>query len=283
MRFILAKSLESTQTMLTNHVRSHVLDAPFLVIALNQTNGIGSRSNAWEQVSCGLHLSCALPMNLLPKDLPKQSTSIYFGQILLELFQEFRKDLWLKWPNDFYLNDYKVGGLVTHFLKNCVVFGIGLNILSDKQHSLLTDRISDGLENKIFDNNFKENGLKNADKTQAKKCESLDKNSIKSLSQSILFTIIQKILHFLSFNIVEFDLQNDIDITTHGISCKSFLHDSMTWCEVFRRYEKDFHRNYRFSTHIKEDGDNHKVSLQDARLQQDGSIILHDRTLYSLR
>ena len=272
MRFIWTKSLDSTQVMLADYVRSNTLDEPFVVATLRQTNGIGSRENTWEQVACGLYLSCALPISLLPNDLPNQSASIYFGQILLELFQEFHKDLWLKWPNDFYLHDYKVGGLITQFIKGCVVFGVGLNILSNKQHSLLTDI------------NLENEAIANTTKTISLQYEKYNKeDSKKSLSQQILFEIIQKILHFLSFKIVKFDLQNDMDIIINGISCETFLHDSMAWCEVFRRYEKNFYKNYRFDTHINENGNTYKLSLQNAKLQSDGSIILHDKILYSLR
>lgn len=272
MRFIWTKSLHSTQVMLADYVRSNTLDEPFIVATLNQTNGIGSRANTWEQVTCGLYLSCALPNTLLPHDLPNQSASIYFGQILLELLQEFHNDLWLKWPNDFYLHDCKVGGLITQYIRGCVVFGIGLNILSDKQYSLLTNGI---LEHEV---------MANIAKVKLSQYEKYNKeDSIKSLSWHILFAIIQKILHFLSFKIVKFDLQNDMDITIDNISCKSFLLDSMTWHEVFKRYKKDFYKNYRFDTHINENGHTHIVSLKDSQLQNDGGILLHDKILYSLR
>lgn len=270
MRFIWTKSLHSTQTMLADYVRHNTLDEPFVVATFNQTNGIGSRSNTWEQVKCGLYLSCALPATLLPDDLPNQSASIYFGQILLELLQEFNKDLWLKWPNDFYLHDYKVGGLITQFIKGCVIFGIGLNILSDRQYSLLTNA---NLNNEIA--NIAK--MKNQDEKYDKK------DSIKSLSEYILFEIIHKILHFLSFKSVKFDLLNDIDITIDNILCKSFLQDSMNWHEIFKRYEKCFYKNYNFYTHISKNGNTYKTSLQNAKLQRDGSILLDDEILYSLR
>ena len=35
--------------------------------------------------------------------------------------------LWLKWPNDFYLGDKKIGGAITNLYKDQLVCGIGLN------------------------------------------------------------------------------------------------------------------------------------------------------------
>lgn len=256
MRFIWTQSMPSTQIWLANYIRNNITESIFLVATKEQTNGIGSRANTWDKVSCGLYLSSALPIDLLPRDLPKQSSSIYFGQVLLEVFKEFHCDLWLKWPNDFYLHDNKVGGLITQYIKEFVVFGVGLNIFSTDKYSLLTDEIQDDLKQNDY---------------------------IESRSTEILSRIIKKILHFLSFNIVEFNLQKDMDITLHGIVCNTFLHKNMTWYEVFNRYKQNFSKNHHFHTHINENGHIYKVSLQNALLQNDGSIILNNKILYSLR
>ena len=256
MRFIWTQELPSTQVWLSDYIRKNDLESICIVATKEQTNGIGSRANTWDKVSCGLYLSCALPIALLPKDLPRQSSSIYFGQILLELFREFHNDLWLKWPNDFYLQDEKIGGLITQYIKGFVIFGVGLNIFSEEKSSLLTGKMQNNLSKK---------------------------DSVESISIEILSQIIKKILHFLSFNIVEFALQKNIDTTLHGITCNAFLQNNMTWYEVFSRYKQSFSKNHRFYTHINEDGYTHKVSLQDALLQNDGSIVLHDKILYSLR
>lgn len=250
MRFIWTQSMPSTQVWLADYIRNNDLDSIIVVATKEQTNGIGSRANTWDKVSCGLYLSCAMPIALLPQDLPRQSGSIYFGQILLELFEEFHNDLWLKWPNDFYLQDDKVGGLITQYIKGFVIFGVGLNIFSEDRASLL---------------------------------QSIQKDSMESISTEILSQIIKKILHFLSFNIVELPLQKNIDTTLHGITCNAFLQNNMTWYEVFNRYKQNFSKNHRFYTHINEDGYTYKVSLQNALLQNDGSIVLHDKILYSLR
>lgn len=250
MRFIWTQSMPSTQVWLADYIRNNDLESIIVVATKEQTNGIGSRANTWDKVSCGLYLSCAMPIALLPQDLPRQSSSIYFGQILLELFEEFHNDLWLKWPNDFYLQDDKVGGLITQYIKGFVIFGVGLNIFSEDRASLL---------------------------------QSIQKDSMESISTEILSQIIKKILHFLSFNIVELPLQKNIDTTLHGMTCNAFLQNNMTWYEVFNRYKQNFSKNHRFYTHINEDGYTHKVSLQNALLQNDGSIVLHDKILYSLR
>ena len=39
-------------------------------------------------------------------------------------------NIWLKWPNDFYIDDKKIGGTITSLNKDLFMCGIGLNLLS---------------------------------------------------------------------------------------------------------------------------------------------------------
>jgi BirA family biotin operon repressor/biotin-[acetyl-CoA-carboxylase] ligase len=36
--------------------------------------------------------------------------------------------VWLKWPNDLYVEDEKVGGVITQKVKNSLICGIGINL-----------------------------------------------------------------------------------------------------------------------------------------------------------
>ena len=60
--------------------------------------------------------------------LPIQSSSIYFSFILNEIISNQGSSIWLKWPNDFYVDDKKIGGTITNFSNNCYYCGIGLNL-----------------------------------------------------------------------------------------------------------------------------------------------------------
>ena len=77
-------SLESTQLYLSQQIRVRTLTAPVMVIADKQSGGIGSRGNAWENVKEGLYFSFAIPLNMLPQDLPLESISIYMGFLFKE-------------------------------------------------------------------------------------------------------------------------------------------------------------------------------------------------------
>ena len=93
-----------------------------------QTRGIGSRENSWEGLEGNLFLSFALELKELPKDLKLESASIYFAYILKETLEIFGSKVWLKWPNDFYVDDKKVGGMITTVIGDNFLCGVGINL-----------------------------------------------------------------------------------------------------------------------------------------------------------
>lgn len=123
-------SVDSTQRYLTDRLKSGDLHAPVCVAAKMQFSGKGSRGNSWEGMPGNLFFSFAILRDQLPDDLQLESSSIYFTCILKEALAEMGSKLWLKWPNDFYLENRKIGGAITNLHKESLVCGIGLNIKS---------------------------------------------------------------------------------------------------------------------------------------------------------
>ena len=72
--------------------------------------------------------SVAIDLAILPEDLSLSSASIYFSFIMKETLTALGENIWLKWPNDFYLKDDKVGGTITQKVKDVLVCGIGINL-----------------------------------------------------------------------------------------------------------------------------------------------------------
>ena len=176
-----------------------------------QTDGVGSRGNAWKGEENNLFLSFAIPLGDLPQDLKLESASIYFSHIMKETLEEFGSKVWLKWPNDFYINDKKIGGMITNLLGECIVCGIGLNL---------------------------QNAPENFDKLDI---------SIKR----------EKLLESYFSNIEKKSL----------------------WKQVFSKYKLEFYKNQNFYTHEK----NLIISLGEAALQGDGSIVINGERIYSRR
>ncbi|MBH0283420.1 biotin--[acetyl-CoA-carboxylase] ligase [Helicobacter pylori] len=125
-------SLPSTQTYLLEKLKSNELKAPVLVLAKNQSAGIGSRGNIWEGAKSALTFSLALNASDLPKDLPMQASALYLGFLFKEVLKELGSQTWLKWPNDLYLGGQKIGGVLVNIYKGMRVCGIGVNRVSTK-------------------------------------------------------------------------------------------------------------------------------------------------------
>ena len=120
--------LASTQTYLIGGLKSNVLISPICIGASLQTQGRGSRGNEWIGVKGNLFISIALNRSLLPDDLKLESSSIYFAFIMKELLSSLDSKVWLKWPNDFYIDQQKIGGVITNLVGDCLVCGIGINL-----------------------------------------------------------------------------------------------------------------------------------------------------------
>jgi BirA family biotin operon repressor/biotin-[acetyl-CoA-carboxylase] ligase len=122
--------LASTQTYLIEGLKSNTLKSPICIGASLQTQGRGSRGNEWIGEKGNLFISVAVNRSQLPNDLKLESSSIYFAFIMKELLSRLDSKVWLKWPNDFYVNQQKMGGVITNLVGDSLVCGIGLNLLN---------------------------------------------------------------------------------------------------------------------------------------------------------
>ena len=104
-------SLPSTQKYLLEKLEEKALKAPIAIIASDQSSGVGSRDNSWSGGDGNFFASIAVELEMLPKDLSLSSASIYFSLIMKQTLEALGENIWLKWPNDFYFNDDKVGGV----------------------------------------------------------------------------------------------------------------------------------------------------------------------------
>lgn len=125
-------SLPSTQTYLLEKLKNNELKAPVLIVAKNQSAGIGSRGNIWDGTKSALTFSLALNASDLPNDLPVQANALYLGFLFKEVLKELGSQTWLKWPNDLYLGGQKIGGVLVNIYKGMRVCGIGVNRVSTK-------------------------------------------------------------------------------------------------------------------------------------------------------
>jgi BirA family biotin operon repressor/biotin-[acetyl-CoA-carboxylase] ligase len=113
---------------LSERVRSGEIDVPTAVLSHEQSDGMGSRENSWEGGRGNFFASIAVRASDLPEDLPLSSASIYFAFIMRNVLRDAGYEVWLKWPNDIYFGDEKVGGVITQKIRDFLVCGIGVNL-----------------------------------------------------------------------------------------------------------------------------------------------------------
>ncbi|MBS4241350.1 biotin--[acetyl-CoA-carboxylase] ligase [Campylobacter vulpis] len=211
MQIICIEKIASTQLFLCEKIRKGEIRQNTAIYALEQTSGVGSRDNAWISSRGNLHLSFCVRERDLPSDLPLASASIYFAYLLKELLESFGSQIWLKWSNDLYLNDKKVGGVMSNKIGEFIICGIGLNLKFAPQNAALCDV-----------------------KIEPKE-------------------LIEEFIKVLE---------------------KKFL-----WKRIFSKYVLEFEKSKNFSVHY----EGKIYALKDAFLYEDGSILLANKRIYSLR
>jgi len=211
MDMIYLKEVDSTHTYLKKYIKENGFVKPIAIFTQFQTNGIGSRENSWCGMKGNLFFSFVLSKDYLPSDLKLESASIYFSYLLKEVFTKYGSCVWLKWPNDFYVDDKKIGGTITTLSNELIFCGIGINIV------------------KVAD----EYGILDV---------SID---------------IKKVLNDY------FDL----------------IRSKPSWKHIFSKFEIEFKISKEYKTTINQE----KISLADAILLEDGSIMINNKKVYSLR
>lgn len=211
MKIIRLDKVNSTHSYLKDYIQKNEYKNPLCIVTDLQTNGIGSRGNAWTGKRGNLFFSFVLDKSLLPTDLPLQSASIYFSFILKLVLEKEGSNLWLKWPNDFYIEDKKIGGTITNVSRDLIYCGIGLNLIS------VGDQFG----------------------------------------------------------------KLDIEVDINDVLTKYFskLEKSISWKQIFSDFKIEFENSRKFQATI----DNQKISLQDAILNEDGSVELNNKKVFSLR
>lgn len=143
MDIVFFNSLPSTQEYLNAKIKQNKIDTPTCIVAQRQTKGIGSRGNRWESVEEGLYFSFCKRLDSMPSDLAPQSFSIFFGYIFKEVLEKLGSKLWLKYPNDLYLGDSKIGGVMCSIIGSFSICGIGINTRASQFRSVESGIIKD--------------------------------------------------------------------------------------------------------------------------------------------
>lgn len=119
----------STNTEALAHLRDG--GGPLLISAARQTAGRGRLGRSWQSDDAALTFSVALP---LPAALDLSGLSLAVGCTVADVLDPAGGRIRLKWPNDLFLDDAKLGGILIETVPlpggsaRGVVVGIGLNL-----------------------------------------------------------------------------------------------------------------------------------------------------------
>lgn len=106
-------------------------DSGTVLWALQQTQGRGRRGRAWDADHSSLTFSLIwrCPSKIVPPTL-----TLLVGLGLVQQLEAFIPELKVKWPNDLWVGDKKLGGILTETMRQdralWVIIGIGLNVNS---------------------------------------------------------------------------------------------------------------------------------------------------------
>lgn len=134
--------IDSTNSELMRRARKGQLD-PVLLVAERQTAGRGRLGRDWQSdtraaAAGGDSLTFSLGLPLAPKDWSGLSLAVG-----LAVVEALHADLQLKWPNDVWMQQRKLGGILIETATGIgdmryVVIGVGLNVAARDSQGLRT-------------------------------------------------------------------------------------------------------------------------------------------------
>ncbi len=148
-------SCHSTNEIASEIIQNQSFFEGTVVITDNQTAGKGQRGNSWES-NAGQNITYSILLKPLFLHINEQfKLNIAISLAIYEFLCKYlSKDLRIKWPNDMYVGNKKIGGILIensisgNRISNTII-GIGVNVIQQSfSHSKAT---SLALETKISD------------------------------------------------------------------------------------------------------------------------------------
>ena len=124
MKTFFFESIYNTQEFALSELSSE----PVLVISYSQEKGKGTSNRTW--LNADQALACSLAVKQEDIKLKHTLIPLLSGYSFIEVFKDTK--LSLKWPNDIFLNNLKVGGILVEKSKNNICIGMGINYFWEK-------------------------------------------------------------------------------------------------------------------------------------------------------
>lgn len=127
---IVFDEIDSTNNYAKNLLRDNFFK-PALIIADKQTAGRGRQGKSFYSPSSGLYMTLLLPLNILNFN-PLELTIRAAVAIQKSIFELTSINVSIKWVNDIFFNNRKIGGILAENVLNDTfyILGIGINIIT---------------------------------------------------------------------------------------------------------------------------------------------------------
>ena len=137
------KEIESTNSYFLKLLKEDKSNPLKLCIADKQTQGKGTRGKTWVSSNSGniyMTYRITLPKHMPPPPIPI-ITAISIAEALENLFPNL--EIQLKWPNDVFIYNKKIGGILIEIINDNALIGIGVNINPITNLDLIQQPITD--------------------------------------------------------------------------------------------------------------------------------------------
>lgn len=127
--------VDSTNSVAKDFAKNNA-ESGTIIISKVQNRGRGRNNHSWTSPIGGLWMSIILKPDI-PTDKLQYLTLITGISLSKTINEKFNLDSKIKWPNDVYINDKKISGILTegHITKQSIdylILGIGVNINNTK-------------------------------------------------------------------------------------------------------------------------------------------------------
>jgi len=127
--------IDSTNNEAKRLVQTGVSDS-LIIWAKEQTAGRGRYGREWASIDGNLYMSIMIPISCSLANAAQLSfvTGLAVHEVITSLAKKHnvKIPIHLKWPNDIFIDDNKIGGIllesITHVSQPWIIIGVGLNI-----------------------------------------------------------------------------------------------------------------------------------------------------------
>ncbi len=190
MEYIKYKKVSSTMDIAEEKIRQGIYEDT-VIIADEQTNGVGTRQRKFISPNNGIYFTI-IPKRILKYQNSLISTLIAAVAVVKSIEETYSKRLNIKWINDIYMDDYKVGGILTRSIvdsnkNNQIYVGIGINISENREFDLINDNKVTGIFDRIVTRNERYSLIYKIVEKYIKLYENIDKELIEKEYNKYLY------------------------------------------------------------------------------------------------